>query len=508
LSLLSMQNITKSFGGLCANQAVNLTVEKGEIHALLGENGAGKTTLMNILYGICQADSGSIDINAAPVRIRSPKEAIALKIGMVHQHFMLVPTLTVSQNITLGLKEKGYPFTDRKLVDRKITDLSDEYGLQIRPSDVIADISVGARQRVEIIKLLYHAAELLILDEPTAVLTPHEIGNFFNVLGRLKKNGHAVIIITHRIAEVMSIADRVTVLRDGENVACLGIQETNSSHLSELMIGRRLEPPSGKIHGGVLTSETPVRLRVKGISLHGESKKILDNISLDIRCGEILGLAGVDGNGQKELAEVLVGIRKSDTGRINIDGRDISRLGVKKRKGLGIAYVPDDRHHDGLILDMDVVSNLMLSTYDCLPFSRKKILKTKVCREHAANKALEYQVKTPGVKAPVRYLSGGNQQKLILARELDGHPKLIVAYQPTRGLDIGAEEFVHKTLLQQKAKGVSVLLISVDLEQIMALSDRIAVIFEGRITGVLKNDGEADLAQIGLKMAGLTGAVA
>jgi ABC-type uncharacterized transport system ATPase subunit len=508
LSLLSMQNITKSFGGLYANKDVNLTVGKGEIHALLGENGAGKTTLMNILYGIYQADSGSIDINGVAVRIRSPKEAITHKIGMVHQHFMLVSTLTVSQNITLGLREKGYPFTDRKLVDRKIARLCDEYGLKVRPSDVIADISVGARQRVEIIKLLYHEAELLILDEPTAVLTPHEIDSLFNVLRRLRKNGHAVIIITHRIAEVMSIADRVTVLRDGQNVASLDIEETSSSHLSELMIGRRLETLTRPVTASGPGSETPVRLSAKGISLYGETKKILDNISLDIGRGEILGLAGVDGNGQKELAETLIGIRKSDDGQIILDGKDISHLGVKKRKGLGVAYVPDDRHHDGLILDMDVVSNLMLSTYDQSPFSRKKLLNTKVCREHATKKTLEYRVKSSSVKAQVRCLSGGNQQRLILARELHGYPKLIVACQPTRGLDIGAEAFVHKILLQQKARGVSILLISADLDQIMALSDHIAVIFEGRITGVLKNDGKLELSQIGLKMAGLTGAAA
>ncbi len=508
MALLSMQNITKSFEGLYANREVNFTVGTGEIHVLLGENGAGKTTLMNILYGIYQADSGSIDINGAAVQIRSPKEAIALKIGMVHQHFMLVPTLTVSQNITLGLREKGYPFTDRKRVDRKIIRLSAEYGLKVRPSDVIADISVGARQRVEIIKLLYHAAALLILDEPTAVLTPHEVDNLFNVLRRLRKNGHSVIIITHRIAEVMSIADKVTVLRDGHKVASLDIEETNGSHLSELMIGRRLETPPRPTTESGPASETPIRLSAEGISLHGESKKILNNISLAIRCGEILGLAGVDGNGQKELAEVIVGIRTADDGQIVLDGKDISHLGVKKRKQLGIAYIPDDRHHDGLILDMDVVANLILSTYDRPPFSRKKLLKKNVCREHATKKTLQYQVKTPSVKAPVRYLSGGNQQKLILARELHGYPKLIVACQPTRGLDIGAEEFVHKILLQQRDRGVGILLISADLDQIVALSDRIAVIFEGRITGMLKNDGQVDLSQIGLKMAGMTGAAA
>ena len=507
MSLLSMRNITKSFGELYANKDVDLAVEKGEIHALLGENGAGKTTLMNILYGLYPVDSGSIDINDISVEINSPKEAIALKIGMVHQHFMLVPTLTVSQNITLGLKEKGYPFTDRKLVDRKISELSTEYGLAVRPSEVIADISVGARQRVEILKLLYHSATLLILDEPTAVLTPHETSNLFNVLKRLKKKGHSVIIITHRISEVLAIADRVTVLRNGENVARLDIGETDSHHLSELMIGRRLETPSMPTTESAAALDMPLRLSAKGLSLRGETKTILNDISLDIRSGEILGLAGVDGNGQKELAEVLVGIRKLDTGQILLDGRDISRLGVKKRKGIGIAYVPDDRHHDGLILDLDVVTNLMLSAYDRKPFARWNLMMNQVCREHAVKKSREYQVKTPSVKSPVRQLSGGNQQKLILARELQGRPKLIIACQPTRGLDIGAEEFVHKILLKQKRRGVGILLISVDLDQIMALSDRIAVIFEGRITGMMKNDGKIDLSHIGLKMAGFEGTI-
>jgi simple sugar transport system ATP-binding protein len=503
-----MRNITKSFGELYANKDVDLTVEKGEIHALLGENGAGKTTLMNILYGLYPADSGSIAIKDVPVVINSPKEAIALKIGMVHQHFMLVPTLTVSQNITLGLKEKGYPFTDRKRVDRKIVELSNEYGLAVRPSDIIADISVGARQRVEIVKLLYHSAALLILDEPTAVLTPHEASNLFRVLRRLKKNGHAVVIITHRISEVLTIADAVTVLRNGVNVDSLDIKETNGRHLSELMIGRRLEKTSRQTNDSDSPADSPLCLSAKSLSIHGETKTILNNVSLDIRSGEILGLAGVDGNGQKELAEVLAGIRKQDSGQIILDGHDISRLGVKKRKGLGIAYVPDDRHLDGLILDMDVVANMMLSLYDRDPFARRNLINNRVCRDYAVKKIRQYLVKIPGVKSPVRNLSGGNQQKLILARELRGLPKLIIACQPTRGLDIGAEDFVHKILLQQRRNGVGILLISVDLDQIMALSDRIAVIFEGRITGMFNNDGKTDPSQIGLRMAGMRGATA
>ena len=507
MPLLNMQKICKSFGGVHANRDVDLCVESGEIHALLGENGAGKTTLMNILYGIYQADSGSISLHDEPVRIRSPKEAIALKIGMVHQHFMLVPTLTVSQNITLGIKEKGYPFTDRKEVDRNISRLSDEYGLDIDPTDLISDISVGVRQRVEIIKLLYHQAELLILDEPTAVLTPQEIDNLFIVLRRLKEAGRSVIIITHRIAEVQSIADKVTVLRDGEKAATLDIGEASGGRLSRLMIGRELNSSCAAGREVKPLSDVP-RLSLKDIFLAGENKDILSGISLDIKPGEILGLAGVDGNGQKELAEIIVGIRRPGQGRVEFKGRDITGLGVRKRKRLGMAYVPDDRHHDGLILDLDVEGNLLLNTHDQPPFSRFKFMNSKICRRYARQKTAGYQVKTPGVDTQVRYLSGGNQQKLILARELHGEPELIIACQPTRGLDIGAEEFTHNLLIEQKCRGVGILLISADLEQLMGLSDRVAVIFDGRITGVLENDGNIDLAKIGLMMAGVEGSAA
>lgn len=494
-----MQSISKSFGDLCANRDVNLSVAKGEIHALLGENGAGKTTLMNTLYGIYPPDSGTIALHDRPVRIRSPREAIAHRIGMVHQHFMLVPTLTVSQNITLGVHDKGYPFTDRSHVNAKISQLSKAYGLDIDPKDLVEDLSVGVRQRVEIIKLLYHEAELLILDEPTAVLTPQETDSFFAVLRRLKQRGHAVIIITHRIAEVMAIADRVTVLRDGEKVADLEIGDIDENRLSELMIGRRLAPVSraASRQGGSAC------LKCQGLALAGDTKPVLDDISFSIGSGEILGVAGVDGNGQQALAEVLVGIRRPTGGRMELKGRSIRKLSVKQRKRLGIAYIPDDRHHDGLILDMGVSDNLMLARYDRAPFSLFRWLNAAACRLYARRKRDEYQVKTAGVDTAVRTLSGGNQQKIILARELEGDPALIVACQPTRGLDIGAQEFVHELLLEKRAAGAAILLISADLDQILALSGRVAVLFEGRINGLFVNDGALDPAAIGLKMAGL-----
>lgn len=504
MSLLCMKQVCKSFGDVKANQNVDLMVERGEIHALLGENGAGKTTLMNILYGIYQPESGSILIDDRPVSISTPGEAISLKIGMVHQHFMLVPTLSVSQNITLGIKERGYPFTDRKAVDRKITSLSREYGLDVDPTAIIEDLSVGVLQRVEIIKLLYHQAELLILDEPTAVLTPQETENLFAVLKRLKEDGRSIIIITHRIAEVQSIADRVTVLRDGARVGCDAIGNIDDAWMSEMMIGRRLETAE---RPEILIQDRPdesALLSLKNISLKGLNVNILNNIKLELKAGEILGLAGVDGNGQKELAEVIVGIRRPDSGKVLFEGNDVTDMGVRNRKRIGMAYIPDDRHHDGLILDMDLSSNLILNSHDQPPFARYRLMNEPVQRQHAEQAISEYQVKTSGVGCLVRYLSGGNQQKIILARELDGTPRLIVASQPTRGLDIGAEEFINNLLLAQRDRGAGILLISADLDQLMKLSDRIAVIFDGHITGLLNNDAGIDPGEIGLKMAGIT----
>ncbi len=505
MTFLNMQKINKSFGGMYANRDIDLAVGKGEIHALLGENGAGKTTLMNILYGLYQADSGSISINGEPVRISSPKKAIDLKIGMVHQHFMLVPTLTVSQNITLGMREKGYPFTDRKEIDRKISALSKEYGLDVDPGDIIENLSVGVMQRIEIVKLLYHQAQLLILDEPTAVLTSQETDNLFAVLKRLKKDGRSVVIITHRIGEVQTVADKVTVLRDGAKVGTVNIRDVDDVQLSELMIGRRLDSPQRLAGSSEDSRSDRPLLSLKHIGLSGENKDILNNISLDLKPGEILGVAGVDGNGQKELAEVIVGIRSPTQGSLFFQGEDITGKGVRKRKQMGMAYIPDDRHHDGLVLDMDMTGNLILSAHNQAPFAKYCFLQEQVQRAHAEDITEAYQVKTPGIGTLVRFLSGGNQQKIILARELDGAPKLIVACQPTRGLDIGAEEFIAKLLLTQRKRGVAILLISADLEQLMNLSDRIAVIFDGSITGILPNEGTIDRADIGLKMAGMTG---
>ena len=495
---LQMKEIFKEFPGVIANDNVSLNVEKGEIHALLGENGAGKTTLMNILYGIYTKDSGIITWKGEEVSFKSPRDAIESGIGMVHQHFMLVPTLSVAQNITLGLKNKGYPFYNKKKVIKDITELTKKYGLYVDPVQLISKLSVGARQRVEILKSLYRNAELLILDEPTAVLTPQETDNFFIILKKLKNEGHSVIIITHRIPEVMKITDRVTILKDGKNVATVKTSETNENELSNYMIGRSLKTFSSR--------EKIIESKEDGLVLENVSfnKKIkaLTDISFQVKKGEIFGIAGVDGNGQKELAEVITGIRKPDSGTIIIAGKNMNKTSFKTRKKAGLAYITDDRHHEGLVLDMDVSENMILKDYDQEPFSKKGIINYDIVRSETEKRINDYNIKTPGIKTPIRLLSGGNQQKTIIARELAMGPSVVLACQPTRGLDIGATEFVRQTLIDKRNENLSILLISADLEEIVGICDRIAVIFEGRIVGIVNNDAKLDLNKIGLMMAG------
>ncbi len=498
---LQLKDIFKEFPGVIANDNVSLTVEKGEIHALLGENGAGKTTLMNILYGIYTKDVGTIIWKDEEVSFKSPRDAIESGIGMVHQHFMLVPTLSVAQNITLGIKDKGYPFNNKKKVVKDITELSKKYGLQVDPTQLISKLSVGARQRVEILKSLYRNAELLILDEPTAVLTPQETDNFFEILKKLKKEGHSVIIITHRIPEVIKITDKVTILKDGKNVATVKTSETNENELSNYMIGRSLKTFSSREE--VIESEDN-GLVLEHVGLNKKLKTLTD-ISFQVKKGEIFGIAGVDGNGQKELAEVIAGIRKPDSGTILIAGKNMNRASFKTRKKAGLAYITDDRHHEGLVLDMNVTENMILKDYDQEPFSKKSIINYNVVREKTEQRIKDYDIKTPGVKTPIRLLSGGNQQKVIIARELAVGPSVVLACQPTRGLDIGATEFVRQILINKRNEGLSILLISADLEEIVSICDRIAVIFEGRIVGIVKNGADLDLNKIGLMMAGHIG---
>jgi len=503
MALLEMQQICKAFSGVYANDHVDLTVEKGEIHALLGENGAGKTTLMNILFGIYSADSGQILWKGEPVRFASPKDAIAAGIGMVQQHFSLVRKMTVLDNIILNLRDNRFVL-DRKQARQRVCALAEKYGLTVDPDAQAGSLSVGEQQRVEILKALYRDVELLILDEPTGVLTPQETAQFFEVLRALQKEGYGIIIITHRMSEIMAISDRVTILRDGKKVAQLITAETQPDELSRHMIGRELnesydvDTPPGE--------ET--LLSLEAISLPRKKKgHPLHDITLELRRGEILGVAGVEGNGQKELAEIITGIQHPSQGRVILDGQEIQRENVRQRYERGVVYISDDRLNDSLVTDMDMTENLMLRDYCRAPFSHKGLLNRKAMLQTAKEKIQRYQVRssgTSGEATPVRLLSGGNQQKLIVAREIHDRAQVVVASQPTRGLDIGATEFVRDRLVEQRNAGKGVLLISADLEEIMALSDRIAVLFGGRIVGVLTRQ-EATVEKIGLLMGGITG---
>jgi len=501
-----MRHIRKSFAGVVANDDVSLDVHAGEIHALLGENGAGKTTLMNILYGIYSADSGSIRWKGEDLGAHSPREAIQRGIGMVHQHFMMVPTLTASENITLGLKSDGHPFPNRARLDRSIREISRTYGLDVEPTAPVSTLSVGEQQRVEIMKLLYRKAEILVLDEPTAVLTPAEADRFFAVLGRLRKEGHAVILITHRIPEVLQVADRIAVLRDGAKVADLEARDAVPAELSRLMIGRELKEVARSPRGTAPSrpGEAP-GLELESLVLADRGLEKLKGVSLRVGRGEILGIAGVDGNGQKELAECVLGLRRLASGSISFGGRRVERLSVAQRKRRGLAYVSDDRHRDGLVLEMDLAENLLLKDLAIRGFAKPGIIDMKRCRQAAETAIADYGIKTTGTSEPSRLLSGGNQQKLILARELASAPSFIVASQPTRGLDVGATQFVRERLLERRAAGAAVLLLSADLDEILALSDRIAVMHRGSLSKPIENAPGVDLTRIGLLMAGHAG---
>lgn len=502
MNILEMKQIGKKFSGVYANEAVDLSVKKGEIHALLGENGAGKTTLMNILFGIYATDEGEIFWKGEKVQFHSPKDAIVEGIGMVHQHFSLVNKMTVLDNVILGLGKQGV-FLDRKGAKRKLEELAEKYGLSVDPDAKISELSVGQQQRVEILKALYRNVELLILDEPTGVLTPQETEQFFEVLRKLKREGYAVIIITHRMSEIMSISDRVTILRDGRKITDLVTKETNPTELSNYMIGRQLDydfevKETGQKETALLLQNVTVRKFHK--------KPALDRINLEVYKGEILGIAGVDGNGQKELAEVIAGIRKMTEGNLTFYGEEIAAKNIKERFDRGISYISDDRHQDGLVLDMNVEENLILRQYDRRPYLKGGIFQRNVIRENAAKAIEKYRIKTSGTSAgdtQVKLMSGGNQQKIVLAREITEQSKLIIASQPTRGLDIGATQFVRQVLMEQRNEGKSVILISADLEEIMQLSDRVAVMFGGKIVGILKKE-EAEMEKIGLLMGGIT----
>lgn len=495
--LLEMKDIVKDFGALRANDHVNLKVEEGDIHALLGENGAGKSTLMNILYGLYHPTSGTILFRGKPVRLNSPHDAINLGIGMVHQHFMLVPALTVVENIILGMPRR-WGLVDLKTAAQEIQEVARSYGYDVDPFAKVWQLSVGEQQRVEIIKALYRGAKLLILDEPTAVLTPQEVRELFRVVRRLAEDKYTIIFISHKLNEVMELCNRVTVLRHGKVVGTVRTCDTTKEELARMMVGRevffKLDKAPCRPGDVVLELDNVEALNEKGL-------KALKNLSLEVRKGEILGIAGVDGNGQSELAQVITGLRKPVAGRIRLKGRDVTGMGSRFIYEQKVAHIPEDRQAEGLVMDMTIKENLILRQYYQPPFAKGLFLKWPAIKENAVQLMKEYDVRAPHEDFLVKTLSGGNQQKVVLAREVSPQPDLIVAMHPTRGLDVGATEYVHRRLLAERDRGCAVLLISTELDEIMNLSDRIAVIYEGEIMGIVPAE-KADREELGLMMAG------
>jgi simple sugar transport system ATP-binding protein len=505
---LQATGITKHFPGVLANDHVSFTLEKGEIHALLGENGAGKSTLMNILYGLYQPDEGEIMIDSQPTRIDTPHDAISQGIGMVHQHFMLVPPLTVTENIMLGQESiqassrvlGKLAVLNRRSVAERIYELSQQYGLEVDPEAVVQDLPVGAQQRVEIIKALYRAADILILDEPTSVLTPQEADELFIIMRNLVKQGKSIIFITHKLREVFAVADRISVMRAGQVVGTVKPSEATQEMLAEMMVGRKVILQIDKIdaHPG------EVVLSIDGLQVMDDRRHMaVDGVSLVVRAGEILGVAGVQGNGQTELVEALTGLRHPLEGRVTILGHDTTRATPRQIIEVGIAHVPEDRQKHGLVLSFSVRDNLVLCTYYQSPFAQGVELNFPVIENFAAELVHTFDIRTPSLETNVGSLSGGNQQKVIVARELARQVKLLVANQPTRGLDVGSIEFIHRRIVDARDKGAAVLLVSAELDEIMSLSDRIAVMYKGRILDTLEGKSAAR-EQLGLLMAGVT----
>lgn len=496
---LEMRGITKRFPGVLANDHVDFDVKAGEVHALLGENGAGKSTLMKILYGLYHPDEGEVLLDGKLVSIDSPTDSINLGIGMIHQHFMLVQTLTVSENVALGLPSSRGPLTDLDRVSKRILELADIYGLKIDPKAYIWQLSVGQQQRVEILKALYRGAALLILDEPTAVLTPQEVDEFFVIMRQMARDGHALIFISHKLHEVVDISNRVTVLRDGRKIGTRPTSETTKQDLANWMVGR--EVGFTPDHGTMERHE--IRLKLEGISCNSDrGTPGLRSVSLDVYSGEILGIAGVSGNGQRELAETITGLRRTASGKVILEGEDVTNsLPVELTERM-LSYVPEERMKDGMIKEFTVAENMVLREHHKQPFARAGFLNLGEIARHSADLIARFQVKTPSQETLAKNLSGGNIQKVIIARELSRNPRVILAAQPTRGLDIGATEYVRQQLIEQRKTGVAILLISEDLDEILALSDRIAVIYEGQIMDIVPRD-KATPEKLGLLMAGV-----
>ena len=495
---LKLNKITKIFPGVVANKDVDFELEYGEIHTLLGENGAGKSTLMNCVYGLYEPDGGTIEVNGTEARISNPKDAIALGIGMVHQHFMLVPRLTVVENVILGMNENPLK-VDMDKARREVKELCDRYSFNIDVDATVRDLSVGAQQKVEIIKALYRGAEILILDEPTAVLTPHEVNELIQMLENFKASGKAVIFISHKLWEVMKVSDRVTVLRSGELVGTVPVSEITRESLASMMVGREVMMAYDKKP----FSPGQVVLEMKDVSLTGALRaSTLKNLNLSVRGGEIVGIAGVDGNGQTEIAEALMGLKDLEGGRVIVNGEDISSKNTRQRIQEGrMAHIPEDRLRDAVVLEFSMAENLILDDYDMAPYTRGLAFFPAEMMKNAQERIGEFDIRPPHPNTKLKSFSGGNQQKIVIARELSRDPKFVLAMQPTRGLDVGAVEYVHERLLAERDSGIGVLVVSADLDELLLICDRIAVLYEGQIMGEFV-PGELTLPEIGLMMGG------
>ncbi|MDX1436391.1 MAG: ABC transporter ATP-binding protein [Anaerolineales bacterium] len=495
---LEVQNVTKRFPGVLANNNVSLTLAKGEIHALLGENGAGKSTLMNVIYGLYQPDEGKIFIDGELVEVHDPHHAIAMGIGMVHQHFMLVPVFTVAENIVLGAETARGPTLDMRTARKEIRKLSQDYGLEVDPDAIVEDLPVGIQQRVEILKALYREAKILVLDEPTAVLTPQEVEDLFKIMRQLREQGVSIIFINHKLKEVLSIADSITVMRRGEVVGTTTPDETDEQGLAAMMVGREvlLVVEKEKAQPG------DVVLDVKNLVVNDErGLEVIRDLSFQVRNGEILGIAGIQGNGQTELVEALTGLRNIESGEVYLDGTRVPSLNPRALFEAGLSHVPEDRHKHGLVLPFTVADNEVLSTYYVPPFATRFQRNEEAVEENAVKLIGQFDIRTPGPLVPASNLSGGNQQKVIVAREFNRNVRLLIANQPTRGLDVGSIEYIHQQIVEIRDAGAGVIVVSAELEEIMSLSDRIAVIFHGEIVATVDPD-EVSRSDLGLLMAG------
>lgn len=502
--IVEMRDITKSFPGILANDRITLELRKGEVHALLGENGAGKSTLMSILFGLYQPESGSIRIRGKTVKIDNPNVANDLGIGMVHQHFKLVHNFTVTENIILGLEPKKGVVLDLASAARRVGELSRQYGLNVDPLERIENISVGMQQRVEILKMLYRNAEVLIFDEPTAVLTPQEIQELMKIMRNLIAEGKSIILITHKLKEIKAIADRCTVIRRGKVIGTVEVKDTDEGKMAEMMVGRQVSFKVEKAN----QAPGPVLLSIQNLTVNNSRKvPAVKNLSLELRAGEILGIAGVEGNGQTELVEAITGLRKAESGSVFLGDQNLLALTIRGRSAQGLAHIPEDRQKRGLVLDYTLEENLVLETHHQPPFARHGFLVPAAIRAHGEKIIQDFDVRSAeGPTTVARTMSGGNQQKAIIGREISLDPRVLIAVQPTRGLDVGSIEYIHKRLVQQRDQGKAVLLVSLELDEILDLSDRIAVVAHGEIIGVVNardtNENEVGLMMTGVKKEG------